>query len=1421
MNKMRKNKIMAWILMLMMLVSVLPPVEIFAADVPTLTVATVTAVSSAATVDVPVSITHNPGILGATLTLTYDTELTLISAAAGEAFSPLTMTKPGQLVSGCTFVWDGQEIQAEDIKDGVILTLTFMLPETAESGTKYAISMAYSDGDIVDGNINPVSVTIVKGGVEVIDYMYGDLNSDQKVNTSDVILLRRSIAGGYSQTINENAADVNLDTKKNATDVILMRRFIAGGYGITFPYVSGTCQHTMQAIPYKAPTTVAEGNIAYWQCLSCKKYFSDASGTTEITWEETVLPPLNVNEYAIVYNNIYTTVDGADDYLAAQSIVNPNPEKYNTEEGLLLEPLSVPGYTFNGWTDKNGLIWDEIPSGTTGRVILYANWKINTYKIQYACDMDPQPDDTYCVNTGKQLPKPERDKYTFVGWTDKNGHLWESVPVGTTGNMELFANWASHRNKAIAKEKLDKPLVFEDAENGLILFAYEIGEIQNVPLFTTLKLNCVNGIISTHSWTGIEEISATQASEIAKVISNATTNTTAWTLSSDWNETTQVSETYIEETGQTREEAETISKSESNNYFLNTSSSSSQSTVSVDGYDYKVSVGNSGSNETHDNTEYSTEWNLSAGGKISSKLGPVDMEASVNASTGESVKRNSGGTSQSEWHDNSDKQNYGSTTSACSKSWNSSSGYNNSKSTSQSSTISNVMSKTISEQKGYGESYSSGGSNSESQALASTETQSDEYSSALTYYTSKIKTTTTTYSSTGNTSGDYRMVMAGTVHVFGVVGYDIAEQSYFVYTYNVLDDMTEEYLDYSYDGSFSDYETGVIPFEIPYFVEDYVNSKVLKTEGLVFNPDTGMIVDYVPIGDKADSIVLIPSYVSIDNNDGTFSSVKVTGIESGVFKNNTDIVAVRLGDYITEIPDSLFEGCDSLEHIICPGVTKIGEKAFSGCTSLGSYILPVEVTEIEENAFEGVPEVKATASSIKMAQAVASCGARNIVLDISSIPDVETDGMELNIGNIESFELQGKDKEYKGINVKSDADRTVINGVTITENTKIPLEISSSEVLLDRVTIEASGIALVLKAESTNLKLNRTINIHTESDHAVLSKDITIAPLSTEIVGKLNVTGNVLLAGEISGDQYLNVTEGEILYISDEEFENFLTSRKVTFDACGGSVGVENMMVPYNGAYGELPYATRDYYTFDGWYTEAEGGEKVTADTLMTSLVDITLYAHWIQNDVSAWTVASEIPEGVEIVNRKYAYTLTSYTESTSTSLSGWNCYDSYWIESGSGNFNYASFPNGYGSDTFRKNFKTSAVSPYENATNKRVVNTYHAGYIYWHWCRGNHSLNLQYSRTVSDYKTNEFWDYHSFSSSENKTTYADGCYQYSNRNACGDSNWWYKLPYYYCAYTDYYKMFKYTKNEEKESATYPTGDNISNIQEWVQYRAK
>ena len=50
--------------------------------------------------------------------------------------------------------------------------------------------------------------------------------------------------------------------------------------------------HNLEKIPAKDATVTATGNKEYWHCKDCKKYFSDAAGTNEITLDDTVISKL-------------------------------------------------------------------------------------------------------------------------------------------------------------------------------------------------------------------------------------------------------------------------------------------------------------------------------------------------------------------------------------------------------------------------------------------------------------------------------------------------------------------------------------------------------------------------------------------------------------------------------------------------------------------------------------------------------------------------------------------------------------------------------------------------------------------------------------------------------------------------------------------------------------------------------------------------------------------------------------------------------------------------------------------------------------------------------------------------------------------------------------------------------------------------
>ena len=68
-------------------------------------------------------------------------------------------------------------------------------------------------------------------------------------------------------------------------------------------------------------------------------------------------------------------------------------------------------------------------------------------------------------------------------------------------------------------------------------------------------------------------------------------------------------------------------------------------------------------------------------------------------------------------------------------------------------------------------------------------------------------------------------------------------------------------------------------------------------------------------------------------------------------------------------------------------------------------------------------------------------------------------------------------------------------------------------------------------------------------------------------------------------------------------------SKCVTFNSNGGNEGLQYVYVASGAAVGTLPTATKDGYTFDGWFTEASAGTQINAETTISE--DVTYYAHY------------------------------------------------------------------------------------------------------------------------------------------------------------------------------------------------------------------
>ena len=115
-----------------------------------------------------ISIENNPGVLGVVFSVYFDeTVLTIKSVENGNAFDGiLTMTKPQNLVSGSCFVWDGQELNSSDIKDGTVLEIEFTVDKNAAEG-RYPITVGCDRDDAVDGELSPIEFVILNNYIEV------------------------------------------------------------------------------------------------------------------------------------------------------------------------------------------------------------------------------------------------------------------------------------------------------------------------------------------------------------------------------------------------------------------------------------------------------------------------------------------------------------------------------------------------------------------------------------------------------------------------------------------------------------------------------------------------------------------------------------------------------------------------------------------------------------------------------------------------------------------------------------------------------------------------------------------------------------------------------------------------------------------------------------------------------------------------------------------------------------------------------------------------------------------------------------------------------------------------------------------------------------------------------------------------------
>ncbi len=230
----------------------------------------------------------------------------------------------------------------------------------------------------------------------------------------------------------------------------------------------------------------------------------------------------------------------------------------------------------------------------------------------------------------------------------------------------------------------------------------------------------------------------------------------------------------------------------------------------------------------------------------------------------------------------------------------------------------------------------------------------------------------------------------------------------------------------------------------------------------------------------------------------------------------------------------------------------------------------------------------------------------------------------------------------KGAFITADGDNVTIRNITINTNGNAKHGVQFYRVKggeMDKVTVNGGYYTSVIVNGAEATIKNSILNLdegqgYTNIEFAV-GDGVTTVPKVT--IENVTVTPNrpvvymdkttfdriQTLSGTSSGitrdelnEQYV---KGAFLYYYDSTASDpDDTLPVITFDPTEGSIAdsAKTQKINTSGHLASLPTASRSGYRLDGWYTKAEGGDKITTDTLFTE--NTTVYAQWSKKSSSS-----------------------------------------------------------------------------------------------------------------------------------------------------------------------------------------------------------
>ena len=245
--------------------------------------------------------------------------------------------------------------------------------------------------------------------------------------------------------------DSKFDFTTPITDhITLYAKWEINKYTVTFDFNTGKAstpktEEVEYGNPVSEPTKPTNTGYTFggWYtdqaCTDGKEFTFDADGksTAPITDHITLYAKWTKNRYTVTFD-----VDGQTDLIPSVSVEHGNGVSKPTNP-------TKEGYTFDGWytdaayTNKYALWGDSITRNTT----FYARWNVNPYELTIHDTDTDATTKSYDYGTTIKLDIPQRDGYTFDGWTAEgidvpqlNQNLQYEFTMPAS-NVTLTAKW--------------------------------------------------------------------------------------------------------------------------------------------------------------------------------------------------------------------------------------------------------------------------------------------------------------------------------------------------------------------------------------------------------------------------------------------------------------------------------------------------------------------------------------------------------------------------------------------------------------------------------------------------------------------------------------------------------------------------------------------------------------------------------------------------------------------------------------------------------------------------------------------------------------------------------------------------------------------------------------------------------------------